>query len=635
MKKGIVLNLYVLVLLAVVLSFSLACGRKGPEAPPDKTPPTIITTSPEDGTQSVPTNINMLSATFSEELDLATINNQTVVLMQGSSPVSGTVTYSEKSVIFTPAAALSPNSTYTFTIDAGVLDLAGNAMVNKQVCIFITGSAPVTMPPKVESVEPTAGSGSVSIFSSVTVTFNRPMDPLTVNETTITVSAGVPIVPESVTLEDGVQAVLTFSQFSYETDYTATILADAPGVAGVKDLAGNTLVENYSWTFKTVTMPAPQTSTLTIEMTGRGSGTVTAEPITPPVTWNGRVGSATYGTGTEVVLTADANDRSTFEGWSGCDSDRENECRVYMTESKRVTADFARIKHTISATTTLEANKGILPSGPVEVEDGDSRTFAVTPQPGYAVDVIVDDVSKGGVESWIFENVMSDHKIHASFSINAYTLTVNKEGTGTGTVGGGGTYDYGATATVTAAAGDGAAFTGWSGDCSGTVSPTTVVMDGDKTCTASFSINAYTLTVNKEGTGTGTVGGAGTYNYGATATVTAAAGDGAAFTGWSGDCSGTVSPTTVVMDGDKTCTASFSINAYTLTVNKEGTGTGTVGGAGTYNYGATATVTAAAGDGAAFTGWSGDCSGTVSPTTVVMDGARTCTASFTAATQVP
>lgn len=148
-------------------------------------------------------------------------------------------------------------------------------------------------------------------------------------------------------------------------------------------------------------------------------------------------------------------------------------------------------------------------------------------------------------------------------------------------------------------------------------------------------VESFTLTANTAGTGYGTVTGAGTYDAGTTATVTAEAATGSTFTGWSGDCTGTTNPTTVLMDRAKTCTANFTLDQFVLTVNTDGTGTGTVSGADTYYYGATATVTATAGFLSHFSGWSGDCTGTESPTHVFMDRAKTCTAIFTSIAKCP
>jgi|GEM_PF-3467746 len=82
-------------------------------------------------------------------------------------------------------------------------------------------------------------------------------------------------------------------------------------------------------------------------------------------------------------------------------------------------------------------------------------------------------------------------------SINKYMLGVLKSGTGTVTSSPPGidcgadcseAYDAGTVVTLTATADAGSVFSGWSGDCSGSSLTTTVTMDADKACTASFSI---------------------------------------------------------------------------------------------------------------------------------------------------
>ena len=91
-----------------------------------------------------------------------------------------------------------------------------------------------------------------------------------------------------------------------------------------------------------------------------------------------------------------------------------------------------------------------------------------------------------------------------------YFLTVDKTGNGSGTVGGGGTFDANTHHDITAVADAGSTFTGWTGDCAGTASPLDVVVDSNKACTATFTLNQHTLSVNTSGNGSGTIGGGGT-----------------------------------------------------------------------------------------------------------------------------
>jgi hypothetical protein len=85
-----------------------------------------------------------------------------------------------------------------------------------------------------------------------------------------------------------------------------------------------------------------------------------------------------------------------------------------------------RADHAIAAsfqlqTLTIRAKAGlhgtISPRGAVSVSYGASRSFTITPEPGYAVaDVLVDGVSVGAVTKFTFRNVVESHTISASFA---------------------------------------------------------------------------------------------------------------------------------------------------------------------------------------------------------------------------
>ena len=65
----------------------------------------------------------------------------------------------------------------------------------------------------------------------------------------------------------------------------------------------------------------------------------------------------------------------------------------------------------------------IKPSAAVVVYAGESQTFEINPKEGFAVkDVIVDGESVDAVDSYTFENVQSDHSIHASFLKSGYSV---------------------------------------------------------------------------------------------------------------------------------------------------------------------------------------------------------------------
>jgi uncharacterized protein (TIGR03437 family) len=125
---------------ALVVNYVWTFTTAVPVGPPPVTiTPSVISTLPVNGATIVPVG-NALSANFSEAINPLTISTATFTLMQGSTPVPGTVSYSGVTAIFNPLSGLAPNLLYTATITTGVTDLAGNALISNYVWSFTTGS---------------------------------------------------------------------------------------------------------------------------------------------------------------------------------------------------------------------------------------------------------------------------------------------------------------------------------------------------------------------------------------------------------------------------------------------------------------------------------------------------------------
>jgi uncharacterized repeat protein (TIGR02543 family) len=225
----------------------------------------------------------------------------------------------------------------------------------------------------------------------------------------------------------------------------------------------------------------------------------------------------------------------------------------------------------------------------------------------------------------------SDITVTANFTQNTYTLAVNSaHGTVTKTPDQA-SYIYGTTVVLTIGAVDpGWTFTGWNGGgCSGTA-PCTVMMNADKTVTANFTQNAYTLTVNSAHGAVTKAPDQTSYTYGMSVLLTMGTVDvGWIFTGWSGGvCSGTA-PCTVVMNANTTVTANFTQNTYTLTVTIIGNGSVSRNNPGPYHYGDVVQLTATPGIGWSFFTWSGDLTGITTSASITIDGNKSVTATFT------
>ena len=143
---------------------------------------------------------------------------------------------------------------------------------------------------------------------------------------------------------------------------------------------------------------------------------------------------------------------------------------------------------------------------------------------------------------------------------SVYTLNVTAVGSGSVSLNNTGAYSLGDVVQLTAVPSAGWSFSGWSGDLSGSVNPTIITIDANKTVTATFAQNTYTVTVSVIGQGSVTRNASEPYTYGQVVNLTAVPQSGWVFTGWSGDLSGSANPATLVMTTNKTVTATFAQN---------------------------------------------------------------------------
>ena len=142
----------------------------------------------------------------------------------------------------------------------------------------------------------------------------------------------------------------------------------------------------------------------------------------------------------------------------------------------------------------------------------------------------------------------------------------------------------------------------------------------------------YTLTTSAQGNGrTSPLPGTYSYRDDASVTVTATPDEGYRIASWAGDCSGTALTCVLTMDANRTASVTFERITHTLTVTATSGGSVTPDGTTTHDEDAEVTLTASWNDAThSFTGWGGDCAGTVSTCLLTMDAAKTVTATFAA-----
>ncbi len=211
--------------------------------------PKVLFTNPVNGVTGLAANA-ALTTIFSEHMDIATVTSATFLLKDGSNnPVHGTVTYSGQVATFVPDNSLGYVTPYTATITDGVKDLGGNSMAANYAWSFTTGLAPDTTPPTVNSTSP-ANEAVCVIPEDVRLlaNFSEFIAWSSMNSSTFILKDGSqnPVSGVAGGTNGGMAAM-----FSPSIALASSMLYTATVTTGIKDLAGNTLAADYSWTFTT------------------------------------------------------------------------------------------------------------------------------------------------------------------------------------------------------------------------------------------------------------------------------------------------------------------------------------------------------------------------------------------------
>lgn len=193
--------------------------------------------------------------------------------------------------------------------------------------------------------------------------------------------------------------------------------------------------------------------------------------------------------------------------------------------------------------------------------------------------------------------------INLYYSRNKYTLTLNK-GTGISAVTGAGTYYYGQSVTIDATVASGYTWSKWSDN--NTTKKATITMPANAlTLTANATLNSYTISYTLNG-GSVTTANPTSYNVTTAAfTINNPTKTGYTFEGWTGTGLSSATKTVTVAkgsSGNRSYTANWTANTYTVTFNANGgtcsTANKTVTYASTYGTLPTPTKT-----GYVFNGW--------------------------------
>jgi hypothetical protein len=641
------------------------------------TPPTVSSTDPVDAATGVPLN-QKIAATFSKTMDASTFTSATFTLKQGTTSVSGFVSYSGVTAIFAPASNLAPSTVYTATITTGATDLAGNALANNFVWSFATGAAVVITPPTVSFTDPLNAATGVPLNQKIAATFSKTMDAITIQTSTFSLRQGITSVSGFVSYS-GVTAVFApASNLAPSTVYTATITTEA------KDLAGNAMTNDFVWSFTTgaavvITPPAvsstdPLNAALGVPLNQKIAATFSKTmdattiqtstfilrrgitPISGFVSYSGvtaifdPASDLAPNTVYTATITTEAKDLAgnplaNNYAWSfttgsaavvippvvsSTDPANTETC---VALDKRISATFSKTMDP----TTIQNSTYILMQGTTQINGFvfySGTTALFVPASPLTLNTTYTATIKTSATDLAGTPITSNY-VWSFTTVIPYTVTLSSNPASGGTTNGSGTFNSCSSVTVAAIPNTGYTFTNWTenGTAVSANANYTFTISGNRTLVANFAaVPQYNVSISRNPSAGGNTYGDGTYMLGSSVTITATANTGYTFTNWTenGNPVSANASYSFNISGDRTFVANFTAIPYTISLSSVPALGGTTNGGGTFNFGSVVTVTASPAVGYVFNNWteSGSPVSSDASYTFTLSGDRTLVANF-------
>jgi hypothetical protein len=219
----------------------------------DTEAPMVVSTIPRDGEAGFPV-FESLMVRFDEPVDAGSFSGSTFVVEADGSTVAGTVDVSDNEVTFTPDDNLQAGTEYTATVTTDAQDMAGNALAEDYQWTFTTADPVV---PTVVATNPPALATDVTVDPEITAVFSEDMNFDTIDSSSFQVTRQGSAVSGSLSTTGNEITFIPDSPLQPGADYTVTITTD------VESRAGESLAQDYSWSFTTTETPERPTVTFT------------------------------------------------------------------------------------------------------------------------------------------------------------------------------------------------------------------------------------------------------------------------------------------------------------------------------------------------------------------------------------
>jgi uncharacterized repeat protein (TIGR02543 family) len=324
----------------------------------------------------------------------------------------------------------------------------------------------------------------------VTATFNKKMNPKTINESSFKVNSTVPI-SGIVTYTDSTATFTASSKFADNTTFTARITTAA------KDLIGNALQADYVWTFSTGTtiLPVVIATDPLNNATGIALNNIITANFSMPMDPATLLTSFTLKQGANAVggTVTTVGSVASFTPTSALSPATVYTAKITMAaknmDGSAIAKDTTWTFTTLNVyTLNVTANNGTVTKNPnlVSYNSGANVVLTATPLAGYTFSSWSGDAT--GITNPLTVTMNGSKIITANFTLNSSNFTLNVTAINGSVIRNPNqlTYTNGTNVILTPVPNAGYIFNSWSGDASGALSPVTINMNGNKNVTANF-----------------------------------------------------------------------------------------------------------------------------------------------------
>ena len=216
---------------------------------------------------------SVIEIIFSESLYEPSVTNDVVSLGAG---LTGSSYLAEPNkIIFTPSVPLAEKTEFTLVINSEIQDESLNNMTQDYSQVFTTGDK---TPPTVNATSPASGAEGVAKNAQISLSLSEPLTaPNQQNFLQVSYDGGS--IPGNITVSGSTVSFQPAAVFPANTEIT--IVANT----NIVDLAGNALVQDFTWSFSTSDFLAPV-----------------------PVTYSPAINAVNVATGSDISVTFGANE---------------------------------------------------------------------------------------------------------------------------------------------------------------------------------------------------------------------------------------------------------------------------------------------------------------------------------------